>query len=87
MLVDGPAGETAVRPAPASPARLLDDRCRALVTEELDRLVRRVPSLADDQLDAVETSLRKIINRLLPARRRAGARPEVIGALFGLEDP
>jgi hypothetical protein len=44
-----------------------------------------VPALADDHLGLVEASLQQIINRLLPARRRADASPEAVAALFDLE--
>jgi hypothetical protein len=69
----------------AAPSRLLDDRCRKLVADELARLSRRVPSLAADHLGVVEASLQRIINRLLPAGVRANARPEALIALFDLE--
>ncbi|MEV5707314.1 hypothetical protein [Actinoallomurus sp. NPDC052274] len=68
-----------------APARLLDRHCQELVEDELTRLARRVPSLAEDHLGAVETALRQIIDRLLPVRRRAEARPETVAALFDLE--
>ncbi|MFL6054319.1 MAG: hypothetical protein ACJ72W_15565 [Actinoallomurus sp.] len=68
-----------------APVRLLDRHCQELVADELTRLARRVPSLAEDHLGAVETSLRQIIDRLLPVRRRAEARPETLAALFDLE--
>jgi hypothetical protein len=68
-----------------APIRLLDRQCQELVADELTRLARRVPSLAEDHLGVVETSLRQIIDRLLPVRRRAEARPETIAALFDLE--
>jgi hypothetical protein len=67
------------------PGLLLDRHCQELVAEELTRLARRVPALAEDHLGAVETSLRQIIDRLLPVRRRAQARPETLAALFDLE--
>ncbi|MCO6009033.1 hypothetical protein NE236_29075 [Actinoallomurus purpureus] len=67
------------------PSRLLDRHCQELVADELTRLARRVPSLAEDHLGVVETSLRQIIDRLLPVRRRAEARPETLAALFDLE--
>lgn len=72
-------------PTEAAPSRLLDDRCRALVEDELARLSRRVPSLAAEHLRAVEASLQRIISRLLPAGVRANARPEALIALFDLE--
>jgi hypothetical protein len=68
-----------------APTRLLDRHCQELVADELTRLARRVPSLAEDHLGVVETSLRQIIDRLLPVRRRAEARPETLAALFDLE--
>jgi hypothetical protein len=75
-------------PSPhASPDRLLDRRLEELVAVELDRLSRRVPVLADDHLGVVEASLYHVINRLLPARVRAGVRPEALAALFDLEEP
>lgn len=67
------------------PGRLLDRRCQDLVADELSRLARRVPSLEEDHLGVVEASLRQIIDGLLPARRRARARPETLAALFDLE--
>jgi hypothetical protein len=70
---------------PVQPSHLLDHRCRELVADELARLARRAPSLADDHLGVVETSLRQIIDRLLPARVLARARPEALVALFDLE--
>jgi hypothetical protein len=74
-------------PADVHPNHLLDLRLAELVTAELDRLSRRVPVLADDHLGAVEASLHHVINRLLPARVRASARPEALAALFDLEGP
>ncbi len=68
-----------------SPVHLLDHHLDELVTAELRRLARRAPVLGDDHLGVVETSLRNVINRLLPARVRAGARPEALLALFDLE--
>lgn len=68
-----------------APTRLLDRHCEELVADELTRLARRVPSLADEHLGVVETSLRQIIDRLLPVRRRVEARPETLAALFDLE--
>ena len=72
-------------PVAASPSRLLDRRLEELVAAELARLARRAPALADDHLCLVEASLQQIINRLLPARIRASARPEALAALFDLE--
>jgi hypothetical protein len=72
-------------PALVSPTRLLDHRLEELIATELARLARRVPALADDHLGLVEASLQQIINRLLPARRRADASPEAVAALFDLE--
>jgi hypothetical protein len=72
-------------PTEAPPSRLLDDRCRELVTDELARLSRRVPSLAAEHLGAVEASLQRIINRLLPIGVRANAHPDALVALFDLE--
>jgi hypothetical protein len=69
----------------AAPSRLLDDRCRELVADELARLSRRVPSLAAEHLGAVEASLQRIINRLLPTCVWANAQPEALIALFDLE--
>jgi hypothetical protein len=74
--------------APATleaPDRLLDRHCQELVADELTRLARRVPTLAEDHLGVVEASLRQIIDRLLPVRRRAEAPPETLAALFDLE--
>ncbi|GAA4630540.1 hypothetical protein GCM10023196_056290 [Actinoallomurus vinaceus] len=72
-------------PMTDTPGRLLDRHCQELVADELTRLARRVPSLAEEHLGVVETSLRQIIDRLLPVRRRAEARPETLTALFDLE--
>jgi hypothetical protein len=72
-------------PMTDAPSRLLDRHCQELVADELARLARRVPSLADEHLGVVETSLRQIIDRLLPVRRRAETRPETLAALFDLE--
>lgn len=74
-----------VSPALVSPSHLLDHRVEVLVAEELTRLARRAPVLADDHLSLVEASLHHIIERLLPPRRRAGAAPEAVAALFDLE--
>jgi hypothetical protein len=73
-------------PVAVSPSRLLDHRLEELVATELARLARRAPVLADDHLGLIEASLQQIINRLLPARGRAGARPEALAALFDLEE-
>jgi hypothetical protein len=70
---------------PVTPSHLLDHRCQELVADELARLARRAPSLGGDQLGAVETSLRQIIDRLLPARVLTQVRPEALIALFDLE--
>lgn len=67
------------------PSHLLEHRCQELVADELARLARRAPSLADDHLGVVETSLRQIIDRLLPTRVLARAQPEALVALFDLE--
>lgn len=72
-------------PVVVSPSHLLDRRLEELVAAELARLARRAPALADDHLGLVEASLQQIINRLLPARVRASARPEALAALFDLE--
>jgi hypothetical protein len=72
-------------PVAVSPGHLLERRLQELVTSELARLVRRVPALADDHIGVVEASLEQIIDRLLPARGRATARPEAVAALFDLE--
>lgn len=72
-------------PIEAAPSRLLDDRCREFVADELARLSRRVPSLAAEHLGAVEASLQWITNRLLPTGVRADACPEALVALFDLE--
>jgi hypothetical protein len=68
-----------------SPNRFLDRHCQELVAEEMARPARRVPSLADEHLGIVEALLRQVVDRLLPARRRADARPEALVALFDLE--
>lgn len=64
---------------------LLDRRCQEILAQELERLARRVPSLADDHLGAVEMSLRQIIDRLIPVRARTHACPEAIEVLFDLD--
>ena len=71
------------RPPTASSTAVSTSSSRA----ELARLSRRAPALADDHLGAVEASLHQIIDRLLPARVRASARPEALAALFDLEGP
>jgi hypothetical protein len=72
-------------PVALPPSRLLDHHLDQLVAGELARLARRAPALADDHLGMVEASLHDVINRLLPARVRASARPEAVAALFDLE--
>lgn len=72
-------------PVALPPSRLLDHRLEELVAAELARLARRVPALATDHLGVVEASLNDVINRLLPFRVRANARPEALAALFDLE--
>lgn len=69
-----------------SPSRLLDSRCQETIAEEVARLARRVPLLTADHLGVVEASLRQIVDRLLPAWRRADASPEALLALFDLEE-
>jgi hypothetical protein len=64
---------------------LLEHRLEQLVAAELARLAGRAPGLADDHLELVEASLRRIIDRLLPAGRRDRAHPEAVAALFDLE--
>lgn len=73
-------------PTATSPSRLLDDHCQEIIAGEVARLARRVPSLADDHLGVVETSLRRIVDRIMPVRRRAEAAPETLLALFDLEE-
>jgi hypothetical protein len=80
-----PGEEVAMTTSPVPPSHLLDHRCQELVAEELARLARRAPSLAVEHLGVVETSLRQIIDRLLPARGLARVRPEALVALFDLE--
>jgi hypothetical protein len=79
--------ETAVIAPPVlvSSSRLLNHRLDELVAAEMARLARRAPALADDHLSLIEASLQQIIDRLLPARGRGGAPPEVVADLFDLE--
>lgn len=70
----------------APPSRLLENRCQEIIAEEVARLARRAPALAESHLGVVEASLRRIVDRLLPARPYADAHPAAVIALFDLEE-
>ncbi len=74
-------------PMAAPPSRLLEHRCQEIIAEEVARLARRAPALAEGHLGLVEASLRRIVDRLLPARTYADAHPSAVIALFDLEEP
>lgn len=73
-------------PTTAPPSRLLEHHCQEIIAAEVARLARRAPALADGHLGTVEASLRRIVDRLLPARTYADAHPAAVLALFDLEE-
>lgn len=70
---------------PATAGELLQRRCQDLVTAEMTRLSRRVPSLQAEHLGEVEAALCRMMERLVVSRAHTvGA--DQLAALFVLAD-
>jgi hypothetical protein len=62
----------------------LEDWCSQIVTAELARLARRVPSLEPGDLRVVQASLNDVVDRLVLTR--AARYPAVVARLFDVAE-
>jgi hypothetical protein len=64
---------------------VLRGRCEAYITGELARLASRSPTLGDNELELVSSSIHRVVDRLLLERLRGRSSDHLV-ALFDLEE-